>query len=411
MSAELLTWMEQVTGPEWVWYVKYLSGNDTLANGTHQAGPYVPKDLIFALFPSLKEAREENPRAEFGALIDSHNVAVWATVIWYNNRLRGGTRNECRITNWGGSASPLLDPESTGSLCVFAFHKPDRRDVDVCQVWLCRTPQEEELVLDRAGPIEPGVGRVHRAGDRQLSLLDERIPDSPCSLSDRELKVEWLLEFPEAQQIVQIAVSRLPSATRHSPDERLLARRECEFEIFRSIEKAAVLPRIKEGFATVDLFVDFANIVTNRRKARSGASLELQTRRVFDEEKLPYSHDEVSENRKRPDFLFPSAEAYRDAKRAPATLRMLAAKTTCKDRWRQILNEADRIDVKHLLTLQHGVSIHQFKEMQDAKVQLVVPAKLISKYPEPLHDKIMTLSQFIESTRIQCSDSKTRGRI
>ena len=55
---------------------------------------------------------------------------------------------------------------------------------------------------------------------------------------------------------------------------------------------------------------------------------------------------------------------------------MLAAKTTCKDRWRQILNEAARIDVKHLLTVQEGVSSPQFREMKEEGVRLVVPKTL-----------------------------------
>ena len=50
---------------------------------------------------------------------------------------------------------------------------------------------------------------------------------------------------------------------------------------------------------------------------------------------------------------------------------MLAAKTTCKDRWRQIINEADRIKLKHLITLQEGVSEAQFREMQEAGVQRI----------------------------------------
>ena len=36
--------------------------------------------------------------------------------------------------------------------------------------------------------------------------------------------------------------------------------------------------------------------------------------------------------------------------------RMLAAKTTCHDRWRQLIDTAGPIPVKHLLTLQEGVS-------------------------------------------------------
>lgn len=78
---------------------------------------------------------------------------------------------------------------------------------------------------------------------------------------------------------------------------------------------------------------------------------------------------------------------------------MLAAKTTCKDRWRQILNEADRISTKHLLTLQEGVSVSQHAEMENAGVQLVVPSPLLPKYPESIRQKLMTFEQFIGEVR------------
>jgi hypothetical protein len=63
---------------------------------------------------------------------------------------------------------------------------------------------------------------------------------------------------------------------------------------------------------------------------------------------------------------------------------MLAAKTTCRDRWRQVLNEADRTPVKHRLTLQKDVSEAQFREMVQAKLQLVVPKPLSNKFPESI---------------------------
>lgn len=45
-------------------------------------------------------------------------------------------------------------------------------------------------------------------------------------------------------------------------------------------------------------------------------------------------------------------------------LVFLGAKTTCKDRWRQVLNEADRIETKYLFTLQQGISKNQLREMK-----------------------------------------------
>ncbi|CAI6330788.1 EcoRII-C domain-containing protein [Escherichia coli] len=44
---------------------------------------------------------------------------------------------------------------------------------------------------------------------------------------------------------------------------------------------------------------------------------------------------------KNPISLFPFRRAYHDTEFPVENLRMLAVKTTCKDRWRQILNEAD----------------------------------------------------------------------
>jgi hypothetical protein len=397
MSTRLSTWMESVSGAGWHWYVKYLSGNDTLLNGSHQAGPYVPKSLAFRLFPSLRSGGT-NPRADIAAEIDSHSVVASPRIIWYNNK----TRNECRLTSWGGGKSPILDPEATGSLCVFAFQKPLGADANVCRVWLCDDMVEEDMVLDRVGVVEPNEGLEFDASGKSgipFRVEHEVAPDLPCRLRENEVRPEWKTIFPSAEEVHELSVSRLPSSRALAVDKRILVRRECEYEVFRSIEEAAVLPRIREAFATVDLFVDFANSVTNRRKSRSGASLELQARRIFQEEQLPHSYDQISEGRKRPDFLFPNVEAYRDKSYSVERLQMLGVKTTCKDRWRQVINEADRIDVKYLLTLQEGISPSQFAEMQKEGVRLVVPLPLHRKYSTEMRSQILSLADFIRLTR------------
>lgn len=59
---------------------------------------------------------------------------------------------------------------------------------------------------------------------------------------------------------------------------------------------------------------------------------------------------------------------------------MLAVKSTCKDRWRQVLAEAHKIEKKHLLTLEAAISPHQTDEMKSQKLQLVVPRGLHGTY-------------------------------
>ena len=77
-------------------------------------------------------------------------------------------------------------------------------------------------------------------------------------------------------------------------------------------------------------------------------------------------------------------------------IKFLAAKTTCKDRWRQILNEADRIKTKHLFTLQQGISKNQLTEMYKYNVQLIVPKQYKNSFPKEFRDRIASLEDFID---------------
>lgn len=395
-AAAVGEWMHGVSGRGWRWFVKILRGNDTLLNAANQGGPYVSRRIVFELFPSFGLHARENVSATIPAYIDSHGLGHDLNVRWWGLR-----KSEAHLTGWGGRRSPVLDPEATGSILVMAFRQTEGGDAEECRVWLCSSVEEEDVVQERVGPVEPGVLVLYDAGGGGDAVAPATLPDSPCNLAEAELPEDWRLNFPSAVKIVAAAVACLPTARRQPPDARLVRRRDCEYQLFRSVEQMVVLPRIREGFATVDLFVAFANSVTNRRKSRSGASLGLQASHIFAEEELEHSYDRVSEGNKRPDFLFPSAEAYQRAT-SDRGLTVLAAKTTCKDRWRQILNEADKIPVKHLLTLQEGISLNQFEEMEQAGVVLVVPSRLHRAFHERIVPKLLTFTQFIERTRARC---------
>ncbi len=65
MLIDITEWMNDTIQSDCIWYAKRLSGNDTLANGTHQAGPYIPKNILFSLFPSLNRPEKQNPDGKF----------------------------------------------------------------------------------------------------------------------------------------------------------------------------------------------------------------------------------------------------------------------------------------------------------------------------------------------------------
>jgi hypothetical protein len=401
--ADLTDWLEQFSGPEFLWFVKRLSGNDTLATHAHQAGPYIPKEFLFDVLPAINKPEAENPDVTLPLFIDSHADTREIRAVWYNNRLRGGTRNEARLTGFGGAASALLDPDSTGALTVFAF----RTGENECHVWVCQHETEEEIIEDRIGPVEPGKALVW--SPKGLAVPEVFPPVAKvranCWLSPAEIPPAWLKQFPTGEEIIRKAVE-LRSDNALNPDKRLLRRRECEFEIFRSVEEAVELPVIRAGFNTIDEFTARAQSILQRRKSRSGRSLELHAKALFVEEGLregtQFVHQppESDPGKRGPDFLFPSGAAYADHDFPEARLRMLAVKTTCKDRWRQILTEADRIEKKHLLTLQEGVSERQFQEMVDAGVQLVVPEPLKTTFPPSVQEHLQTVESFIADVRL-----------
>lgn len=395
--ADLIDWLDEQARPGVVWVLKRLSANDTQSSGSHQNGPFIPKPIIFSLFPSINRPDAHNPDAFFQLHIDSHPAVKEVRAVWYNQK----TRNEARLTRFGGTV--LLDPESTGSLAVFAFALGEGGVAKRCNVWVCEHSTEEEIIEERVGPVEPGQPLVWSVdGTHNLDCASEASVSS-CWLSPDQLPPDWLERFPAGSDIIEKVVELRPDSNL-DPDRRLLRRRECEFDVFRSLEEAVELPLIRRGFESVDEFIARAQTILQRRKSRSGRSLELHTRKILIEEgfreAIEFSHQPESDPGKKPDFLFPSEQSYKNLEYPAERLRMLATKTTCKDRWRQILNEASRIPVKHLLTLQEGVSENQFREMTEAGVRLVVPQRLHETYPQAVRPHLITLESFIGDVRL-----------
>ena len=218
--------------------------------------------------------------------------------------------------------------------------------------------------------------------------------DIRCWLAPEQMSEQWLERFPTPQEVFDRALAL--QAHRDLPmDERMIRRRDCEYAVFQSVEHAVESRVIEQGFNSIDEFLARAQTVLQRRKSRAGRSLELQLRAILDEENIAYAFQPTTESGNHPDFIFPSQEAYDDPDYPVGRLRMLAAKTTVRERWRQILNEANRITVKHLLTVQEGMSENQFAQMRDEGIRLVVPSPLHIRYPQLIRPDLMTLQDFI----------------
>lgn len=187
------------------------------------------------------------------------------------------------------------------------------------------------------------------------------------------------------------------------PDEALIEWMETEESAFRQLERHIVQERLRQGFGEngddVDEFVRFSLSVQNRRKSRSGHAFENHIEEILGASSLRFERGAKSEGRQRPDFLFPNSECYADPTFPEDQLRLLGAKTTCKDRWRQVLAEAARINRKHLMTMEPAISEAQTQQMRDMNLQLVVPQPIHATYQPEQVEWLMSFKEFIDEVK------------
>jgi hypothetical protein len=206
-------------------------------------------------------------------------------------------------------------------------------------------------------------------------------------------------QFPKTKTFSEYARSTLTDISAlDSPDDVLMAWMEREEVLFRTLEKHLIAERLNMGFSgDTEAFLNFSLSVQNRRKSRVGHAFENHLEQLFISRNINFDRNKVTENKSKPDFIFPSIVKYHDKSFNVALLTMLGVKSTCKDRWRQVLSEADKIDNKHLLTLEAAISENQTNEMQSKKLQLVVPNAIRNSYSPQQQKWLMSVNDFVIS--------------
>ncbi|MBR1550833.1 MAG: restriction endonuclease [Muribaculaceae bacterium] len=363
-------------------WCRFITGNDAGTTGSHQAGFYIPKCASRLLFDNPGHKGENKEKIVQIQWQDSFTTE--SCMKYYGQ----GTRNEYRITRFG-RGFPFLQDENVGDLLIIAkFTEEDYKgyvlssddDIDDFFAAFNLAPGETNQLIDVSGTVEP---------DEQIAQL----------LKDF---VNRFNKFPETKQMAQgardcynNAYNITKSSLMLNPDEILLNWVDTEYRLFKCMEEKIYADVISRPFESIDSFVQMANEVLNRRKSRAGKSLEHHLANIFTNNSLIFEEQAVTEDNKKPDFLFPNAACYHNLQFPADDLIVLGAKTTCKDRWRQVLTEADRIEVKYLFTLQQGISKNQLKEMHDSRLTLVVPKKYITSFPVEYQAEISDLKTFI----------------
>ncbi|MBJ7898226.1 type II restriction endonuclease [Bacillus atrophaeus] len=363
-------------------YCKFISANDVDLTGAHQVGIYIAKSA-WNIFFEEKGVKGQNKDEWVKIHLDGY-IPFDSKVIYYGK----GTRNEYRLTRFW-SNSPFNKADQVGNLIIFI-----PMDFKNFQVHILETEEDIEEFIDSFS----------------LSLISNNAVYNDGRISDLELSKKLESEIKKVASIFNYFPDtvRLAEAAREihkkvykekgfSTDLRILEWVKTEYTVFREIERELYKDQL--CYDDLESLLAFSKSALNRRKSRAGKSLEHHVDFLFSSLVIPFSHPGKSEGNKKPDFLLPSNAAYADVSFPEDKLIFLGAKTTCKDRWRQILNEANRIEVKHLLTLQQGISPNQLEEMEDEKVTLVVPEPYHSLYPSEYRERLWTINKFIEYAR------------
>ena len=348
---------------------------------------------------------------DFLYLDDEQSITAKNYLTWYDARRNHPTRTEYRLYYATTPVSEMAQSGDSLFICV-------KQDGTI----LCVVADGEATITSQLYwlfDIEQGsTGRFRQNSDLetdsdQLEFLARTILEQ-IGISYEEKDDDGLREvlinrfgsaFPKTDVFSAYARSLVKdSDPLHAPDEALLRWFDMEERMFFLLEEHIVSKRIADGFTNngdidVKEVISFSLSVQNRRKSRVGYSLENHLCALFDANGLAYSHTKVTENRSKPDFLFPDIKCYHDGAFPVCNLTMLGAKSTCKDRWRQVLAEADRIERKHLLTLEAAISTFQTNEMQDKHLQLVVPSALHKTYTNEQQQWLYTVQDFIGEVR------------
>lgn len=373
----------------------------------------------------LKAVLRTSERTKFQTTflwIEEENEALSeeGTVTWYDAREDHPTRSEFRLFYPGNAVTSMAKEGDT----MFIARRTDNTILIV--ITSAGSTIEHQLYWLFGLEIPSGTGFKLSEMSRNNPELDFAarfiLDELGIEIEEPENdRLDLLLKdfggaFPSIAEFSKFARSTCAIEVNpiEDPDSALLAYMDWEEKLFRRLERHIVSKRLREGFTSaededVEGFIQFSLGVQNRRKTRAGNAFEDHFENILANNKVAYSRKKETENKAKPDFVFPNIDLYRVSAVPDSLLTMIGLKTTCKDRWRQVLPEAARIKEKHLLTLEPGISENQTNEMKAYSVQLILPSSLHKTYSNTQRSWLMDVKSFISLVKNRQSEIIVKG--
>lgn len=366
--------------------LKFVSPNDLGLTGGHQKGFYLP-NVIYDIFTPCAPLRGTN--SDFPVEIFWDDGTVTQSVVkWY-----GVAKSEYRLTSFNRiRAFPYLASDKVGSMLILV-----PKGLGRINAYMLSEDQDFEDLQATLGVEIVDRWALFGSEDAKSYLAESECLDLRYSGFVNALKAfPSTLVFSEEVQAALIQCSR--GFLDQIIDEQLIKLVRSEYDLFKLVESLLCKEEITRKFVAIDQFLEVAQSILQRRKSRAGKSLENHVEYLLQKAELPFERQSNVDGTK-PDILIPGKSQYDDPNWPVEKLYVLGIKTTCKDRWRQVTQEAPRIPDKYILTLQNGVTGTQLEQMQRLKVKLVVPKELHSFYPRGSEGLVLSVGEFVEKVR------------
>ena len=240
---------------------------------------------------------------------------------WYDSREKDSNRSAEYRLYYPADVTIVQENAEPGDLVVVGRRPDDSIDVLIAEagstferqlLWLFAIDGSQLGESFDTKELEDTV-RLDMAGQYILEKIGIEVDLRDENLLDDMLE-RFGSGFPDTRTFSNYAREKSTAeSSLDGPDAVLLAWIDREEMLFRTMEKHLVSERLSQGFADdVDGFIAFSLSVLNRRKSRAGHAMENHLEHVFQEHNVDYSRGKVTENRSKPDFLFPGVEEYHD---------------------------------------------------------------------------------------------------
>jgi len=384
-------------------FLKKLSRNDTSwadDSGKHQAGFYIPREIRESgFFPALTATNPDKPHIFFAPC-----VSFWLQTGEIKTSGMRHYSNKGPETHFTVVPHDVFAGLSPASLLLAGKLLQPMDDATHWFVVINSTSEDAEILetaLDIASDFHFGLfdaamlaAARNLATDEASQLIEQLHHAIRTSTLDQFIRS--VSHIPPAGQIATQAQQQFfamtgaasldPYQLANPGDAIMRISRDIEYDIFRRYElrrraseivgllirEPDTVAAVVRGFPLLDAVFLSAS---QQRKTRAGRSFESHLATTLKDGRIAFEEQAVLGGR-RPDFVLPNKRILGLRESRPfVDAIILSAKTTLRERWKQITHERFNCAI-FLATVDDRVSRQALDEMQGAGIGLVVPEAL-----------------------------------